>query len=387
MIREPTKTNPPSAPLGVLLVTGGRTHQENYAPEFAKDPRCRLVGLTDEADVTPERARWNRELAEALDVPLLPRLDEALERADVHVVSVCSEPERRGRIGALCARAGKHVYMDKPLAASPEEARELVQAVRAAGVRSQMFSLVRTPWAGRARDIVRSGSLGKLLGLHCDLLFAKGPAGTAPGERREESYPPRRFTFIDSKRELYTTGVYSIGLLRWLTGREVRRVTATTQNYFFREHARNDVEDFGAALLELEGGLTGSITAGRIGWMSHPAGGPIRLELFGERGSAVVDAHRPRIESSSDAPPWTSPPRNPEDPMGFWSSTRAASGEREKTAWTVPETRPPASDASYFIDCILEGRESDLDASDGRAILDVLFACYRSAAEGRAVEL
>ena len=91
-----------SEKLGVLLVTGSRTHQENYAPKFAEDPRCRLVGLTDEADVSPDRDRWNRELADALGVPFFDSLEKALERSDVHIVSVCSEPERRGRVGTLC---------------------------------------------------------------------------------------------------------------------------------------------------------------------------------------------------------------------------------------------------------------------------------------------
>jgi predicted dehydrogenase len=374
-------------PLGVLLVAGGRTHQEDYALQFRSDPRCRLIGLADERGVPAHRARWNRELAESLGIPLLDDLDAALARADVHIASVCAEPERRGRLGAACARAGKHVYMDKPLAGSLEEAEALDAAVREAKVRSQMFSLCRTPWAERARQLVRSGVLGELVAAHCDLLFAKGPAGSAERRPRREHYPPARFTFTDSKRELYTTAVYSIGLLRWISGREVRRVFATTQNYFFAAHQKNDVEDFGAALFTFDGGMTGSITAGRIGWTSHSGGGPMRIQLTGTRGSAMVDAYRPRIEVSDAEAPWTAPPLNPEDPMGFWTSTRRASGEKLKRAWLVPAPAGARSDAGYFIDCILEERESDVSVRDGRATLEALFACYRSAAAGAPVEL
>ena len=375
------------AQYGLLLITGSQTHQENYARAFAADARCRLVGLTDEPDVPERRRELNQQLADELRIPYLDDLDTALARDDVHLVCLCPEPERRGRLTAKCARAGKHVYVDKPLAASVSDAREVVAAVKQAAVLSQMFSLVRAPWAQRARRIVESGQLGDLVAIHCDLLFAKGPAGTAPAAPRQEKYPPRRFTFVDSKRELFTTGVYSIGLLRWLTGREVKRVHATTQNYFFKEHRANDVEDFGAAVLTLEGGLTGSITAGRIGWMSHPQGGPVEIDLIGSRGSARVDAYRPRIEISSDAPPWTSPPRSPEDPMGFWSSTRQAAGERQKHAWVVTAPEAGPSDPSYFVDCIVEKRESDLNVTDGQAILEALFACYRSAASGAPVDL
>jgi predicted dehydrogenase len=371
---------------GVLLVAGGRTHQENYAPWFAADPRCRLVALTDEPGVPAERARWNRELAAELGVPYLEDLDAALARADVDIASVCAEPERRGRLGARCARAGKHVYLDKPLAGSLEDADALVEAVRSRGVRSQMFSLLRTPWARRARRIAQSGALGDLVAIHCDLLFAKGPAGSAVPGPRKESYPPRRFTFVDSKRELFTTGVYSLGLLRSIARSEVRRVEATTENYFFAEHQRNDVEDFGAALLVLQSGAVGSITAGRVGWTSHPAAGVTRLWIVGTRASAWIDAYRPRVEVFDSAEPWRPPPRNPDDPMGFWASTRKAAGEKEKRAWAVPAAADVASDVASFLDCVEAGRESDLSAADGRRILEVLFACYRSAAERRAVE-
>jgi len=64
---------------------------------------------------------------------------------------------------------------------------------------------------------------------------------------------PDRFELADSKRELSNVGVYPLVQLLSLVGRNVRRVTATTGNYFFAEHQRNNMEDFGQMLLELEG--------------------------------------------------------------------------------------------------------------------------------------
>ena len=55
--------------LGVLLISGRLTHQENYALNLRADPRCRLVGLSDEVDVPPERAQLNKQFAEDLDIP------------------------------------------------------------------------------------------------------------------------------------------------------------------------------------------------------------------------------------------------------------------------------------------------------------------------------
>ena len=139
-------------PYGLLLVAGSQTHQENYARAFATDERCRLIGLTDEADIPARRQELNQQLADELGIPLFDDLDAALARDDVQVVCLCPEPERRGRLVAKAARAGKHVYIDKPLASSVADARDVVQAVDEAGVRSQMFSMGPAPtWPSSPR--------------------------------------------------------------------------------------------------------------------------------------------------------------------------------------------------------------------------------------------
>ena len=63
---------------GVLLVAGGFTHQGNYGPAFATDPRCDVVAVTDEAGVDARRERLNRRLAEQMKIPYLSDLDQAL---------------------------------------------------------------------------------------------------------------------------------------------------------------------------------------------------------------------------------------------------------------------------------------------------------------------
>jgi myo-inositol 2-dehydrogenase / D-chiro-inositol 1-dehydrogenase len=378
-----------SAPYGVLLVTGGRTHQENYARMFAADPRCRLVALADEANVPPQRAAWNRQLAEELGLPYLPDLDAALAREDVQIASICAEHERRGRVTVQCAEAGKHVYIDKPMTCRVADADAVVAAVARAGVRSQVFSQIHTPWSEAAKRVVESGALGELTAVHCDVLFAKGHPGTAPlgAPRRQEPYP-ERFTFPDAKRELRAAGVYALGIVRYVTGREVRTVYGVTANYFFAEHARHGVEDFGLLAMTLEGGLTATITGGRIGWMSHPAAGPNRIHLTGTRGAVTIDACQPRLEIYSSAAPWTPPPPHPEDPMAFWQSTQEASGVRPRHTW-APLRGPGASpgDPSRFLDCLDAGRESSMSARDGAAVVEALMAGYVSASRGEVVTL
>lgn len=70
--------------------------------------------------------------------------------------------------------------------------------------------------------------------------------------------------------------------------------------------------------------------------------------------------------------------------MGFWSSTQAASGVEPKRSWL---TEAHDGDARHFIDCLQQGRASDVTALDGAKTLEVILAAYESAATGAAVDL
>ena len=378
-----------SPPYGVLAAGGNCTHQESYARTLAADPRCRLLAVTDERDVPERRRRLNQQLADELEVPYIDDLDAALARDDAQIVSVCVEHERRARVAVRCAEAGKHLYVDKPTSCSVAGARAIAAAVERHGVQAQMFSMVHAPWVQDARRALEAGVVGELLALHCNVMFAKGHPGTAPlGQPRLQDPDPQQFTFIDSKRELRATGVYALGIIRYLTGREVRSVHGTTANYFFREHYDNGAEDFGTLSLTLEGGLIASVMAARIGWQSHAAGGPLDLTLVGTEGTLRVDAHQPRLEVSSTEPSWQPPDPDPEDPMGFWRSSQIRSGIEPKQQWLPLGGKGDGpGDETHFLDSLERGEPCVLSVRDGAALVETLAAGYQSAATGQVVDL
>lgn len=375
-------------PFGLLLIGGNQTHQENYARAFAADPRCRLIGLTDEATVSARRRELNQDLADELGIPHFVSLDDAIHRHDVRLVSICAEPERRFPISMACLEAGKHIYFDKDPAPTVREARQIASAAAQAGVLTQAFSMVRSTACQRAKACLAGGGLGEVIGLHCDMTFAKGPAGTARLDRpRVEQPDPVRFSFHDSKREFLCVGYYPLILFQWLTGRRFIDVDAVTANWFFEAHQQNDAEDFGSALLRMEGGIETVITAGRTGWTSHRGFGIHQIRLIGTRGTLTLDGHQPRLEVCCDAAPWTAPAApHPEDPMGFWTSTQAASGVVPKRDWQTVEP-PVRSDAACFLDCLEQGRPSDVPVEMAVHAVEVVHAVYRSAAGGQAVSI
>lgn len=374
---------------GVLLLGGHRTHQENYARSFAQDARVRLIAFADERDAPAERIALGKSLAEELSLPFIPDLDEALARDDVHIVSLCTEVERRGRVGAKCAAAGKHVYLDKPMALNPDSANQIVAAVKRSGVRTQMFSNIHSPWARSVKRGLAHGDIGELRAIHCDVLFSKGHPGSAPvGKKRDEKPTVERYSFVEAKREMFDVGVYAVSMVNWLTQKPVQSVFGSTANYFFKEHHDCDVEDFGALMLTLEGGITATIIGGRYGWQSHARGGVQKVHLVGTEKTLTFDAAVNRLEVFAAEPVFEPPPPHPLDPMGMWSSTQAEIGMRPKQAWMdIGSGADGTGEFSAFIDCIENGVESEMNAEFAAQSVEIITAGYRSAASGEIIVL
>ena len=374
------------APYRVVALGGNRTHLEDYARQFAQDPRCDLVAVGDEIGISQYREGLNRLLAAELDVPYLS-LSEALSLPGVDVVVSCVDIERRRRVAQEVLTQGKHLFLDKPLAGSVEDARAIADSADAAGVITQMLTTVHEPWAQDAKMAVNSGALGPIGAVHSDMLMAKGRPGTVPaGTIRHEHGSDGVFTHVAAKRELFDMGVYPVALICWLTGRRVTSVFGVTGNYFFVEHAELGIEDYGALVLTLDDGTVATACSGRIGMRSHPQMGERRVTLVGEEGFATFSGSDPCIEICNGDPVVSTAPVHPFDPMQMWSST-------------VRETQPPTkdrrltlrheerSDIEAFLDCVDTGRRPEVTARDAVHHVEVLMAGYESAAAGEAVRI
>lgn len=370
----------------VVALGGNRTHLESYAREFAADPRCELVAVADERGISQYREGLNRLLAAELAVPYLS-LQAALALPGVDVVVSCVDVERRSRVAQAVLACGKHLFLDKPLAGSVDDARAIAESADAAGVVTQMLTTVHTPWAQDAKAALRSRALGGIRAVHSDMLMAKGRPGTVPaGTVRREHGSDGTFTRVAAKRELFDMGVYPVALIHWLTGRRVTSVFGVTGNYFFAEHAELGIEDYGALLMTLDDGTVATACSGRIGMPCHPQIGERRVTLVGEEGLATFGESDTHIEIYNTEPVVTTAPVHPCDPMQMWAST-------------MRETQPPAknrrislhreerSDIQAFLDCLDSGERPEVTARDALHHVEVLMAGYESAASGQPVRI
>ncbi len=364
----------------VLLAGGDRTHQEHYAPHFMAEPRCEVVALADLPGIPEPRRAAGAAMAARLGIDFLT-LDAALDRG-ADIACVCVPMEDRGEVAARCAGRGLHLYLDKPAAASAADARRIAAAVRAGGVQTQILSHATTPWAREARRALESGRLGTLLALHGEMLVSKGmPAELPSGIRREVTALPR-FPAESAKRELFDMGYYPVSLACWLVGRPVRSVAAFTGNHFFREHLDQNAEDFGALVVEFEGGVIATMNAGRIGWDRHPWRGFMGVTLHGSGGVARFGPLRDRLVVHAPTVPFAHPAGYEHDPMSMWASTIAAIPPRGNAP--VPlERESPDADISAFLDALDAGRSGEIDIEAGVRHLEIIEAAYAFAAQAQ----
>ena len=112
------------------------------------------------------------------------------------------------------ARAGKHIFVEKPIALTPTDLYAMRDAVRQAGVRTAVGFVVRwTPLVARLREMIRQGELGRLFLVDVDYWHSRV---------RPELYR-RRAT---GGSALLLGGCHAIDAARFLTGLDPVEVTA-----------------------------------------------------------------------------------------------------------------------------------------------------------------
>ncbi|BAJ26943.1 MULTISPECIES: Gfo/Idh/MocA family oxidoreductase [Kitasatospora] len=129
-----------------------------HAPALAAHPDVTFAGLWGRR---PEAAA---ELAAVHGVPAHPTVDALL--ADVDAVAIALPPDVQAEYAARAAQAGKHLLLDKPIAATVDAARAVEDAAAASGVASTVFFTTRFGPTQRAW-IAEQAAAGGWFTAHC----------------------------------------------------------------------------------------------------------------------------------------------------------------------------------------------------------------------------
>lgn len=165
--------------------------QKVHIPNFLSIPECELVALAE------MRQELGRKVKDRLRIPRLYATHKELAAdPEIEAVALSAGFSVQGEIARDLLLAGKHVFMEKPMAVSIEQGQELVQAAESAG-KKLMIGYMKRYDAGNelAKDLVcrarQTGELGKLEYVRNHGFCGDWTAGIdVPMDATDESMPP-----------------------------------------------------------------------------------------------------------------------------------------------------------------------------------------------------
>ena len=231
--------------------------------------------LTAVVDVRPEPAR---SLAARYGVVALTDLNEALGRPEVDAVAICTPSGHHAHMVETALAAGKHVVVEKPLDVSLKAAFRVAAAERTSRRRVTVISQHRfDPASQIVFEAVRSGRLGNVTSGSAIVSWWRSQA-------YYDSADWRGTWALDGGGALMNQSIHSVDLLVWFLGEPVEVFGWTG----CLAHERIEVEDTAVATIRFAKGALGVIQATTA---AHP-GMNARVQLHGDRGSAVIDDDR-----------------------------------------------------------------------------------------------
>jgi predicted dehydrogenase len=230
---------------------------------------CRITGLFD---VRPEVAAQQSSRS---GIPAYTTLAALLADPVAQAVVIATPTDSHREIVVAALAAGKHVFVEKPLAGTLEDARAIAEAARRSDRCVQVGFCERfNPQYLEARRAVREGRLGEIRAVHTSRI--------AP---YADSDPQWELGVLD-------TAVHNLDLILWLVGRAPRSVAC----HGVRVYADSAIPHSVTTLVRFEGE---ALASDHIAWVkesAHPLGhcARSRMTLIGDEGVFDIDlAGRP----------------------------------------------------------------------------------------------
>jgi predicted dehydrogenase/acetyltransferase-like isoleucine patch superfamily enzyme len=304
----------------------------NLVRNFAELGALVAVADQDEARVT--------QLAATHAVPAVPFSAMIVDTA-IDAVVIATPPATHAALAIAALEAGKHVFVEKPLALDVADAERIVAAAQAARRTLMVGHLLQYHPAFLAlKQLVDEGTLGRLLHLDSTRLnFGK--------IRREEN-------------SLWSFAPHDLSMILALVGAEPERIGAVGSSFL-----NHDIADVTTTHLAFPGGQT---ALAHVSWLN-----PVkvqRLTVIGDRAMAVFD----------DSEPWTSKLRLYRHEVR-WQSGTPVPHKAEAEAIALEEAEPLALECAHFLASVADGTLPRTGGEEGLRVLRVLAAAQFSMAD------
>jgi len=274
----------------------------------------------------------------SIDAPVHHDLAAVMVDPEVDAVVIATPAATHSDVARRCLEAGKHCFVEKPIALDVAEAQQLVELAERRGLVLMVGHLLQYHAAfERLRSLVADGELGRIQYVYSNRL-------NLGKFRREEN-------------ALWSFAPHDISMILSLVGEEPTEVSATGSSYL-----RPGVADVTTTHLTFPGGARAHVF---VSWL-HPVKEQ-KLVVVGDRGMAVFD----------DREPWASKlVRYRHEVSWHDGSPEPMPAEGEPVA--LDESEPLRRECQHFLDMIATGGRPTSDGAEGVRVLRVLDAAQRS---------
>lgn len=336
-----------------IIGTGNiaKTHIHSY---LTFSDRCQIVAI---ADIFPDKAQGMADHFN-LKVDVVDSYKRLLGRSDIDLVSICTPPYTHADITVDFLNDGKHVIVEKPMAASLEECDRMIAAAEHSGT---VFSVVsqnryREPIM-KLKHVIDSGKIGRIVHAQVDSFWWRG-----------HCYYDLWWRGLWSKEGGGCTlnhAVHHIDMLGWIMGMP-NKVTAVLSN---AAHDNAEVEDISIAVLQYDQGALAQITSSVI----H----------HGEEQQLIFQGEKARISA-----PWRVYASTSQN-NGFPVRHEELEEELHSYYQSLPDLTYDGHDGQIdnVLTSIETGQNPFITGESGRATIELITAIYKAGFTQRTVDL
>ncbi|MDK2902928.1 MAG: myo-inositol 2-dehydrogenase / D-chiro-inositol 1-dehydrogenase [Clostridiales bacterium] len=319
----------------------GKLHAENIVHNV---PKAELVAI---ADIFADQIR---EWADELGINAVTKnYKDILNNPEIEAVLICSPTNTHADFIIEAAKAGKHIFCEKPIDLSVDRVKAALDAVKAAGVKLQIGFNRRFDHNHKAvKDAVAEGKVGQP---HIIQITSRDPA-------------PPPIEYVKSSGGLFVDmTIHDFDMARYLAGSEVDEVYAA--GAVLVDPAIGEAGDIDTAIITLkfENGAIGVINNSRKAIYGYDQ----RVEVFGSNGSAEDqnDTSSTRILSNADG----------------------IIGEKPKYFFLERYNDSFIEEIKEFVAAVINDTETPVTGEDGLKPVLIALAAKKSLKENRPVKV
>ena len=276
--------------------------------------------------------------------------NDLLADKSIDMVTVVTHVKDHVAPTVAALKAGKHVFLEKPMADNAEECDKIIAAVKKTDKAFMVGHICRfdTVYA-LAKEEIAAGNLGQIISMHAKRNLAKW-------------ITPSHLMKLSA---LFGDGVHDFDLMLWYTGAKPKSVYAQSMNT--RPELPND--DLGWAMFRLDNGAVAVIETIWCLPENVPFAIDARMEIIGTKGAIYIDNSGPSYTVLKKEG-WSYPQST------YWPKIHGMRRGFLK------------EELDYFVKCILQGRRPTvITPEESKMVVHAIRLAERSAKENKVIEI